>query len=362
MLSDDRWIEARDAVADEHRTADVSGARATRTGSGRVSMAMVAARAGVSGQTVSRVVNGSPRVDPVTRDRVETAMAALGYRPHRAARALRTGRSQTLGMVVTTLATVGNSLMLQATADAASRRGYALTVVTAAEDVSGAFERLADQEVDGAVVLNEASALVPAAERPAGLRLVLVDAHPDGDLHAVHSDHAGGAAAATAHLLALGCRIVHHLAGPADSFAAAERERGWREALRAADVDAPPVVRGDWSSDSGFAAGDALAAASAVFCANDQMALGLLRALAERGRRVPEDVAVIGFDDVPDAANYRPPLTTIRQDFVALAQRAVDALIADIEGEPPREAAVVATVLVERASTRALYGDHRAIY
>lgn len=316
-------------------------------------MAMVAARAGVSGQTVSRVVNDSPRVDPVTRERVEKAMAELGYRPHRAARALRTGRSQTIGLVVTTLATVGNSRMLQATAEAAAERGYALTLVTAGDSVADAFERLAEQEVDGAIVLNEASALVPAAERPAGLRLVVVDAPEAADLAVVHSDHAGGAAAATAHLLGLGHTTVHHLAGPADSFAAAERERGWRDALSAAGIEPPAVVRGDWSAEAGFVAGDVLRTASAVFCANDQMALGLLRALAEAGRRVPEDVSVVGFDDVPDAANYRPPLTTIRQDFTALAHRAVGLLVAEIEGAPGAAAsAVVPTLLVDRASTR----------
>lgn len=328
----------------------MSGRR--RPASGRVSMAMVAARAGVSGQTVSRVVNDSPRVDPDTRARVEAAMTELGYRPHRAARALRTGRSQTIGLVVTTLATVGNSRMLQATAEAAAERGYALTLVTATDGVAEAFERLAEQEVDGAIVLNEASALVPGTETPPGLRLVVVDAPTDAGFTSVHSDHAGGAAAATERLLALGHATVHHLAGPADSFAAAERERGWREALAAASIRPPVVVRGDWSADSGFTAGGVLADASAVFCANDQMALGLLRALADAGRRVPEDVGVIGFDDVPDAANYRPPLTTIRQDFTALAHRAVSALVGAIEGAPEDEgSAVVPTALVERAST-----------
>ncbi|NJI60292.1 LacI family DNA-binding transcriptional regulator [Microbacterium oxydans] len=315
-------------------------------------MAMVAARAGVSGQTVSRVVNGSPRVDPGTRTRVEGAMAELGYRPHRAARALRTGRSQTIGLVVTTLATVGNSRMLQATAEAAAERGYALTLVTATDGVAEAFERLAEQEVDGAIVLNEASALVPATQPPAGLRLVVVDAPTDAGFTSVHSDHAGGAAVATARLLDLGHDAVHHLAGPEDSFAAVERERGWRETLTAAGIRPSAVVRGDWSADSGYSAAGALATASAVFCANDQMALGLMRALAESGRRVPEDVAVIGFDDVPDAANYRPPLTTIRQDFAALAHRAVSALVDAIEGAPQGEtAAVVPTELVERDST-----------
>lgn len=323
-----------------------------RRPSGRVSMAMVASRAGVSGQTVSRVVNDSPRVDPQTRRRVEQAMAELGYRPHRAARALRTGRSQTIGLVVTTLATVGNSRMLQATVEAAEARGYALTVVTAGSSVAAAFDRLRDQGVDGAIVLNEASAMTRPADRPEGLRLVVVDAPSAPGLRVVHSDHAGGAAEAVRHLRRLGHETVWHLAGPEDSFAAAERERGWREALRETGAEAPPVVRGDWTADSGHARAAALAGASAVFAANDQMALGLIRGLAEQQRRVPEDVSVVGFDDVPDAANYRPPLTTVRQDFTALAAEAVRELIAEIEGEQDAgPARVIPALLVERAST-----------
>lgn len=329
--------------------------------SGRVSMAMVARRAGVSGQTVSRVVNSSPRVDPATRARVEQAMAELGYRPHRAARTLRTGRSQTLGIVATTLASVGNSRMLQATAEAAERRGYALTVVTAVGDVGEAFARLQDQGVDGAIVLNEASALTHASDVPDGLRIVVVDAAADSGFRTVSSDHAAGAATATRRLLELGHATVHHVAGPERSFAAAERERGWIETLQTAGVEAPPLVRGDWSAGSGYAAGAALGSATAVFSANDQMALGLIRALEDQGRPVPADVSVIGFDDVPDAANFRPPLTTIRQDFPKLAADAVAALVADIEGGAGRvrahedavvEPHFVATHLIERLSTR----------
>jgi len=331
--------------------------------SGRVSMAMVAQRAGVSGQTVSRVVNGSPRVDPATRARVEKAMVELGYRPHRAARALRTGRSQTLGIVATTLATTGNSRMLQATAEAAERRGYGLTVVTAASDVGDAFARLEDQGVDGAVVLNEASALTRASDRPKGLRLVVVDAAPGSGFTVVGSDHAGGAAAATRHLLELGHPTVHHIAGPADSFAAAERERGWRQALRAAGVEVPSIVRGDWTAESGYSAGAALRNATAIFSANDQMALGLVRALEDQGRHVPEHANVIGFDDVPDAANFRPPLTTIRQDFAALAERAVESLVAAIESGAHEDAAqaephLIATRLIERQSTHSARREH----
>ncbi|MDW4572037.1 LacI family DNA-binding transcriptional regulator [Microbacterium sp. M3] len=321
-------------------------------------MADVAARAGVSGQTVSRVVNASPRVDPETRARVEAAMSDLGYRPHRAARALRTGRTQTIGLVVSTLASVGNSRMLQAVADAAAARGYALTVVTlgAGGDVAAAFERLADQGVDGAIVLNEATERVRESDlRGAGLRLVVVDSPRDDRFGVVETDHAGGARLAVAHLIGLGHRMVHHLAGPQTSFAAAERERGWSEALAEAGMPARAVVRGDWTSASGFAAASALLAegATAVFAANDQMALGVLRAVAEAGRVVPGDVSVVGFDDVADAADYRPPLTTVRQDFDALGSRAVAALVDGIEAGAPAAFETVPTRLVVRESTGA---------
>ncbi|WP_442786045.1 LacI family DNA-binding transcriptional regulator [Microbacterium sp. SL62] len=211
----------------------------------RVSMADVAEKAGVSAQTVSRVANGSPRVDPATRARVEKAMADLGYRMHRAARALRTGQTSTIGLVVSTLASVGNSRMLQAISEAAAARDYALAVVTVGErGIRDAFARLRSQGVDGAVVLNEATELARDAAPPADLHLVVVDSPPDERFSIVQTDHAGGARAATEYLLSLGHSTVHHIAGPARSFAATERERGWREALARAGAVVPEPVRG----------------------------------------------------------------------------------------------------------------------
>lgn len=320
----------------------------------RVSMADVAARAGVSAQTVSRVANASPRVDPATRVRVEQAMAELGYRMHRAARALRTGQTSTIGLVVATLASVGNSRMLQAISEAAAARDYALAVVTVGErGIHEAFARLRAQGVDGAVVLNEATDLARGVEPPADLHIVVVDSPPDDRFSIVQTAHADGARIATAHLLAAGHDTVHHLAGPAASFAAAERERGWREALASAGVHVPEPARGDWTSASGHSAVAQLAAATAIFVANDQMALGALRALADAGRRVPDDVAVVGFDDIVDAAEFRPPLTTMRQDFDALGRQAVAALVAAIEGGRPVVETVPATLVVRASSADA---------
>ncbi len=321
---------------------------------GRVSMGDVAAAAGVSAQTVSRVVNGSPRVDPATRARVEAAMGRLGYQVNRTARALRTGRFHTIGVVVATLSTVGNSRMLEAVAASAAARGFGLTVVTlpGAAGVAGAFGQLREQGVDGAIVLNEATAIARDAAAPTGLRVVAVDSPQPAPFATVQSDHAGGAAQATAHLLGRGHASVWHVAGPTTSYAAEERVRGWRRALAASGAMAPEPERGDWSAASGHAAGVRLAArddVSAVFAANDQMALGLIRAFAEAGRAVGDDVHVVGFDDVADAADFLPPLTTVRQDFDALGEAAVEALVASISGAQPAHA-VLPTRLVLRAS------------
>lgn len=324
----------------------------------RTSMADVAEIAGVSAQTVSRVVNGSPRVDPDTRKRVEAAMAASGYRVHRAARALRTGRTGVVGAVVSTLATVGNSLLLQSVVDEASTRGYAVAIARiGAGGPAEAFERLREQGVDGAIVVNEASALLRDVTLPPDLRLVVVDSPPNERYAGVETAHAAGSAAATTHLLELGHRVIAHVAGPASSYAAAERERGWRQTLAAAGCEPALLVRGGWDSASGFAAGQQVLDAvtgpervSAVVVANDQMALGVLRAAAERGITVPAQLSVVGFDDVDDAANYTPALTTVRQRFDVLGRRAV---VAVLDGADAGSREVIDAPLTVRASTAA---------
>lgn len=304
------------------------------TSARRPAMSDVAALAGVSGQTVSRVINGHDNVSPETRARVESALAELGYRPHRAARALRTGRSEVLGVVVATLETVGNSLMLQAVAAAAEREGYSIALVTLGENVAlaDAVDRLAEQGVDAAVIVNEATRYIPELEN-AALRLVLVDAPADVPYPTVRSDHERAAFELTSHLLTRGFP-VHHIAGPADSFAAQAREQGWRDAHEAAGRRAPQPLRGDWTAESGRLLGAELAADAdvrAVFCANDQMALGAMNALHAAGRRIPADVAVAGFDGISDAASFWPALTTVEQDFSGLAAAAIGLALADTD-------------------------------
>lgn len=342
------------------------GSRRPRRGPG---MTEVARAAGVSQKTVSRVVNGEPHVSPEVRDRVLRAVQELGYRPNNAARALLLGRYRRIGVVSLGSALYGPATLLLALERAMHRAGYSFTLAGTLEGqpVQVAVEALLEQGVDG-IVLSEPiddgtplrlSADVPVVSLGAGVEV------GQGKGAVVDADGCAAAREATEHLLSLGHRTVWHIPGPRDWWAARDRARGWREALAAAGAPEPPLpAEGDWTPASGYAAGRQLAQLSdvtAVFAANDDMAIGALRAFADAGLSVPGDVSVVGFDDIPAAAYLSPPLTTVRQNFPAVADRAVDVLIAMIEGRPaPARHTDIASELTVRASsgpsTRAVRG------
>ena len=323
-------------------------------------MADVTRLAGVSAQTVSRVSNGSPSVMPQTRERVLVAMRDLGYRPNSAARALKRGEFRTLGVILFTLSTTGNVRTLEAIASSAADEGYAITLLPIAfptqDEVRGAFHRLSELAVDAVIAIMEVH-LLDATRLlvPPGLQVVVADSGASDQYSAVDTDQLGGTRAAVEHLVHLGHRTVWHLAGPPESFAAQRRARAWRETLEEWGLPVPEPVFGDWSADSGYRIGLRLAAdpeCSAIFAANDQMALGLLRALHERGRRVPQDVSVVGFDDIPEAASFLPPLTTIRQDFDEVGRQLVAGVLRGLRHESgERRTTIVPTTLVVRQST-----------
>src|SRR5689334_11676060 len=266
-------------------------------------MADVARLAGVSSQTVSRVSTGHPGVLESTRQLVLDAMQQLGYRPNSAARALKRGEFRTIGVILFTLATTGNSRTVEAIASHAAREGYAITLVPVAsptrDGVLGAFTRLGELAVDGFIVIMEVHLLNDAnLTIPPGVQAVVVDSDAGDRFPVVDTDQADGARQAVRHLLELGHETVWHVTGPAESFASERRTQAWRRTLLEAGRTVPPVQRGDWTADSGYRAGLVLAAeaeCTAVFAANDQMALGLLRAFHERGRTVPRDVSIVGF-------------------------------------------------------------------
>jgi DNA-binding LacI/PurR family transcriptional regulator len=298
----------------------------------------VARLAGVSHQTVSRVLNDHPSVREETRERVLAAMRELDYRRNSAARTLVTRRSQTLGVASFDTTLVGPSSMVYAIERAAREAGYFVTIASAhtldENSMLEALDRLREQAVEGIVALAPMRpALAAVARVPNDMPVVGIGVGDAADVPMVAVDNVAGAELACRHLLSLGHATVHHLAGPQDWLEAQERVAGWRAALSDAGAFQPPIRAGDWSARSGYEASQALAAdpaVTAIFCANDQMAIGALRALHEAGRAVPGDVSVVGFDDIPEAAYVLPPLTTVRQDFNTVGRRALERLVEQV--------------------------------
>jgi len=323
------------------------------------SMADVAREAHVSGQTVSRVSNGRDNVDAETRERVLAAMHKLGYRPNSAARALRTGRFHSIGVIMFTLSSFGNMRTLDAIAIAAADAGYSITLIPVPHptlgEVSVAFDRLSEEAVDGVIIIVEAHLLDESdVVLPAGLPVVVVDSTAADRYPMVDTDQAHGARLATEHLLSLGHRTVWHVAGPERSYSATHRREAWETTLRAHGADVPPVLVGDWSSESGHEVGLELARnpdVTAIFTANDQMALGVLRALHEAGRAVPGEVSVVGFDDMEESRSFWPPLTTVRQFFGEVGRLSVEELLQEVESGERGGSTLVATELIVREST-----------
>jgi DNA-binding LacI/PurR family transcriptional regulator len=321
-------------------------------------MADVARLAGVSHQTVSRVLNEHPNVRPLTRERVLAAVRELAYRPNAAARTLVTRRTHTLGVITSDTMLYGPTSMLYGFERAAHDAYFVSVASLPALDrrsMLDAVERFLGQGIEGIIVIATVDTAVAALGHvPPEVPLVAVGCGTRASVTSVAIDNAAGAAAATRYLLGLGHKTVYHLAGPLSCLDAKERVDGWRQALREAGADEPAVLAGDWSASSGYELGGQLAADSgltAVFCGNDTMALGIIRALTERGLRVPGDVSVVGFDDVPEAGYYLPPLSTVRQDFGELGRHALSTLIDRMSGAIPAGRRVrVAPELIVRAS------------
>ncbi len=324
-------------------------------------MADVAQLAGVSYQTVSRVLHDSPHVSGETRERVRAAIHQLDYRPNSVAQALVTGRSKTLGVVSFDTTLYGPASTLLGIEQAAHDAGYAVSISSLRslnrDTVLAAIQLLRDQGVDGVAVIAPLRAGMEALRHvKPDFAVVAVEAGPKASIPVATVDQSAGAAAATRYLLNLGHKTVWHLAGPSDWNDAEERIDGWRSVLVEASAVVPPLLRGDWTPRSGYELGQSLLKIpelTAVLVGNDQMALGLLRRLHEAGREVPHDLSVVGFDDIPEAAYFTPPLTTVRQDFAELGRRCLHILLGRIEGEVGPKRVVVAPELVVRGSTGA---------
>ena len=339
-----------------------AGGAAAATSASRVrapAMTDVARLAGVSHQTVSRVLNSHPNVREQTRDRVLAAMQELGYRPNRAARALATGRSEVVGVIAQTSTLYGPASLLAAFEQEAGEAGFGVGVVSLREldreSITHAAERHLDQNVAGIVVIAPVDTAAEAIQTLRGvIPVVAIDGDPQSMSGLVTVDQVEGARLATQLLIDAGHDTVWHVSGPSDWFDSAGRVEGWRTTLETAGREAPPVIAADWTSEAGYRAGQMLARmpeVTAVFAANDHLALGIIKALRDLRLEVPERLSLVGFDDIPEAAYLTPSLTTIRPDFAEVAQRAVDAIVRwRARGGPAPQVPAVLPTLVLRDS------------
>jgi DNA-binding LacI/PurR family transcriptional regulator len=324
----------------------------------------VAREAGVSYQTVSRVLNDSPSIRPSTRDEVLRAIDELGYRPNPAARALVTSRSGIIGVLSSQSALYGPTTSLQAIEVAARAAGYRLSVTSISpsepDSIRSGLDFLLSQSVEALVVLAPQVGFIEALEEMS-IRVPFVTLEAPGldPGRSISVDQTRGARLAVRHLLELGHRSILHLAGPGDWLEAQARLDGYRGELTEAGLTPLPPVIGDWTAQFGYDVGRTLLAGrqfTAVFCGNDQMALGFLHACRDAGIAVPDELSVVGFDDSPEAAHFAPGLTTVRQNFVEIGNRAIELLLSELGGATVLDSGPIAPELVVRASTTQLAG------
>jgi DNA-binding LacI/PurR family transcriptional regulator len=325
----------------------------------RPSIRDVARLADVSHQTVSRVLNNHPSIRPQTRDRVLAVMAELNYSPNRAARALVTSRSQTIGILAASSTQYGPASSITAIDHAARERGYWVSTANIeAEDpqsITDGLSHLIAQSIEGLVVIAPQVRVFRAlAAQKLDLPYVTLqstDLDPD---HTLSFDQIAGARLATKHLISLGHRQIYHIAGPQDWIEAEARMRGFLDEMSASDIPTTAPILGDWTADFGYYAGRELLQVrdfTAIFASNDQMALGLMHAIRAEGLDVPRDISIVGFDDIPEAAHFWPPLTTVRQDFAELGRRCVDVLLGPLEpGAEPASGTIVPQLLVREST------------
>ncbi len=320
----------------------------------------VAKLAGVSHQTVSRVLNNHASIRPATRARVEAAVRELNYRPSMAARALVTNKNRMLGFLVGDTSLFGPAGWLNAIERQARAAGYyAVTVALkndAPETWADAIEHIRKIGVEGLVciAIKKRAVELAAAAYP-NAPIVGVDTEDVPGVTTIGIDNIAGARIATEHLIELGHRNILHIAGPTDSIDAMARVKGYTDMMKEHGLT-PRVIQGDWATSTGFRLGVDLNLdldnITAIFTANDHLAMGLMKALRMRGIAMPEQVSIIGFDDMPEAPYFDPPLTTIVQEFNRLGETAMELLIYKINGLRAAKPAPLVPKLAVRESTK----------
>lgn len=304
-----------------------------------VSMLDVAAYSHVSHQTVSRVLNNHKNVSLKTRSKVLEAMKELGYAPNLAARALSNGKTTTIGVLSFNSTVFGRDSMLHAVQNAAREVGYAVTLATAKGvdeiAISAGIKELVHSGVDGIILITPLTRGNPISEEAlSGTPCVIVAGESLKDIASVNVDQLIGAQKAVEYLISLGHTSIAHISGPSTWYEASKRREGWRKALKNAGLELGPLKYGDWSANSGYRTIKEIieeSNATAVFVANDTMALGVLKALNELKVKVPTEMSVAGFDDIPESEFLIPGLTTVRQDFLSVGNLSLGLLMDRIE-------------------------------
>lgn len=320
----------------------------------------VAKLAGVSTQTVSRVTNNATNVKPETRERVQAAIDELGYVPNQSAQMLVRKKAKVFGVLTLNLSLQGSSRIVEGIRNQSKAAGYAisLAVLDDSDDLDAIIRELRSQQVD-AILINapvEAAIAEQAIKNHPALPFVFIDVDPATPVNQVMTDHHSGALLAANLMVEQQRSRFAFINGPAHSPAAQLRREGWVSVIEAAGAKLVDEETGDWSAKSGYfktmellASGRAI---DALMVANDQMAIGVLRACRENNISVPDDIAVIGFDDTNNSGYFCPPLTTIRQNFREIGHQAVEEILACLEApahKPIKRA--IPVELIERQST-----------
>lgn len=325
----------------------------------------VAKSSGVSYQTVSRVINNHSNVAEETRERVLKSIQELNYRPNRAARSLVTNRSDTIAIISFGTTYWGPGQMLQHIIEHARKNGFRVLPSTLqqlrSEDVKAAIDELHELLIDGIIIIAPivADFASDIGDLTGDIPYIQIDTKPRPGIASVVIDQGHGSKLAVEHLIGLGHRQIAEISGPMNWYDAIMRHQSWAGTMAQHGLSNEMSVEGNWSARSGYEGARSLLEAGAAFtglvAANDQMALGAIAALAEGGIRVPDDVSVVGFDDIPESSYFLPSLTTLHQDFEALGEQSVEYLVSLIKNpHTPIHQRVLHPTLIVRNSTVAV--------
>jgi DNA-binding LacI/PurR family transcriptional regulator len=327
----------------------------------------VAKLAGVSHQTVSRVLNNHSSLKPATREKVEKAITELSYRPNQAARQLVTSRSRLIGVLIAEADLYGPASISNAMEKVARQQGYSIISIAVSagsrESWREAIDQLRNLAIDGVITIALPGEIVKEIENSLdGAIIVIVDSEPSKKFDVVNIDNVYGAQIATQHLIDLGHTNILHVTGPQKAYEANMRQRGYEMTMKDAGLK-PEVIVGDWSIATGYEVGKKVALKktkpTAIFCGNDHLALGMIKAFSEEGISVPGDISIVGFDDIPESGYFIPALTTVVQDFDELGNIGIEKMLLQLGKGSKRESVKIEPTLLLRSSTKEIKSGKR---